>query len=216
MTIRKRGLDAPINEKPEDFYQHALTHEEEEVCRNIMMFGPEYLRSTRKWNAVKVKSFLERAEIKREIETLRRQYEDRSGIQERTQFFAQVKVNSMVPAALNIMARALRGEYKDPTDGHTVPAPTPQQVSAAQDILGRANIQGGKYAGNDAVPSIDARSIQIAIGGSTDTHSLDSKGREKVRNILSNVMNRTRAIASSERRREVRSEPVDQPEQDED
>lgn len=214
MSIRKRGFDAPINEKPEDFYQHALTHEEEEVCRNVMMFGPEYLRSTRKWNAVKVKSFLERAEIKREIETLRRQYEDRSGIQERTQFFAQVKVNSMVPAALNVMARALRGEYKDPTDGHLVPAPTPQQVSAAQDILDRANIQGSKYAGNDSVPSIDARSVQIAIGGAVDSHSLDSKSREKVRNILSSVMNRSRALASSERRREVRSETVAQSDED--
>lgn len=212
--MAKRRINRILEDTSDEavVYNH-LTDEEADLCRNIVTFGPEYLRSTKKWTANRMKDFLNRAEIKRELEMLRRQYEDRGGLQERTQFFAQLRVNGMVPAALSVLARALRGEYRDDT-GTVRPAPTAQQLDAAKEVLERANIQGGKWAGNDSVPQIDARSIQIAIGGSVDHASLDTKGREKVRNILATVMNRTRAISSHERRKEVQTAAEDEEQAD--
>lgn len=201
--MAKRGVRRYLEEDDTDamVYNH-LTDDEADLCRNVVTFGPDYLRSTKKWTAARIKDFLGRSEIKREVEMLRRQYEDRGGLQERTQFFAQLRVNGMVPAALSVLARALRGEYVD-SSGDRKAAPTPQQLDAAKEVLERANIQGGKWAGNDSVPQIDARSVQIAIGGSVDHASMDAKGREKVRNILNTVMNRTRALSSNDRRKEV-------------
>lgn len=206
-----KDFTAPIRERDEDFYIHALTEEESDLCKQIMMFGPEFLRSVRKWNAAKVTAFLGRAEVRKEIERLTRQYEDRDGIQERTQFLAQLRVNSMVPAALSVMARALRGAYRD-QEGKVVEAPTPQQVNAAQDILNRANIQGTKYAGNDSVPAIDARSISVAIGNAPDVHQLDSKGREKVTLLLRTALNKTRQFVATKEPKKVKR--VDQDSED--
>lgn len=200
--MAKRVIKSALDETPDDIIYNALTDEEQEVCRNVMVFGPDWLRSNRKWSAEKIKRFINRAEVKREMDMLKRQYEDREGIQERTQYLSQLKVNGMVPAAVNILARALRGEYVS-GDGKRVPPPTPQQFAAAQEVLSRANIQGGKYGGNDSVPAIDARSVQIAIGTAVDSDLLDPKGRQRVMDVLNMVANKSRALATSERLRDV-------------
>jgi hypothetical protein len=205
----KRRIRSALDETPDDIIYNALSDDEMDACRNVIMFGPEWLRSTKRWNGEKIKRFLDRSEIKRELDMLRRQYEDREGIQERTQYFAQLRINGMIQPAIGVLARALRGEYTDPATGKTMAPPTAQQLDAAKEVLSRANIQGGKYAGNDAVPSIDARSIQIAIGSQVDSGLLDAKGRAKVMEVLNAVTNRTRALATHQRRREVVAEQED-------
>lgn len=178
----------------EKILDYALTNEEKELCTNVVVFGPGYLRQTKGWKSMAVKQFLGRAEVVREINALKSQYEDRGGIQERTQFFSQIRVNGMVPTSLNILARSLRGEVKG-EDGKKVMPPTKMQFDAAVEVLNRANIQGGKWNGNDQTPQIDARSIQLALGGSmSDTDSLGAEGREKVRAIVNSVLNKSRAL----------------------
>jgi hypothetical protein len=176
---------------------YALTNEEKEICVNVMVYGPAYLRQVKAWKAEEVKRFLARSEVVREINTLKSSYDDRSGIQERTQFFAQLKINSMVPTAIAVLAKTLRGVTKD-AEGNMVIPPTRAQFEAAVEVLDRANIQGHKFNGNDATPSIDARSVQIAIGGqNSDFSALGAEGREKVTRILGTVMNKARALVSA-------------------
>ena len=186
--------------------EYALDDKDREVCQQIVTFGPKYLRQHYGWRADIVKRFLDRVEVQKYILTLKEQYEDRTGIQELTQFFAQFKINSMVPSATTILARALRGEYIK--DGKTMPPPTKQQLEAAVQVLDRANIQGTKYAGNDNTPSIDARSINIAMGlgaGQNGGSVLDSQGRARVREVLNLVLNKTRAVADADKMVERKS-----------
>jgi hypothetical protein len=177
-----------------------LTSEEMELCQNVVVFGLEYLRTAKGWRPDQSEKFLKRYAVRQQIETLQRQYVDRTGIQERTQFFAQLKINAMVPAAINTMAKMLRGAYTDPTTGQPVVPPSKGQFAAALEVLDRANIQGSKWGGNDSVPAIDARSVQIALGSASDPmHGLNGESREKLRSLLAAVTSRARAVASSPR-----------------
>lgn len=193
---RKKAAAAPVVDVADDAeVDTALTQDDKDLCQNVVVFGPDYLRSSKGWTANSIRQFLARQEVVREVTNLKRQYDDRTGIQERTQFFMQLRVNAMVPAALNTIVRALRGTQVD-ANGTPVPGPTKQQFEAAQMVLERANIQGQKYNGNDQTPSIDARSVQIAIGGKTeDLSALGAEGRDRVRSLLTAIMGRSRAIA---------------------
>ncbi|OPZ66011.1 MAG: hypothetical protein BWY85_00178 [Firmicutes bacterium ADurb.Bin506] len=185
-------------EDPERLMDGPLTSEEMELCQNVVVFGLEYLRTAKGWRAEQSEKFLRRYAVRRQIETLQRQYTDRTGIQERTQFFAQLKVNAMVPAAINTLAKMLRGSYTDPTTGQPVVPPSKGQFAAALEVLDRANIQGQKWGGNDSVPSIDARSVQIALGSTADPmQGLNGESREKLRSLLAAVTSRARAVAAS-------------------
>jgi hypothetical protein len=182
----------------EKIIDYALDGEEKELCANVVVFGPGWLRQNKQWKAEAIERFLTRAEVQREINALSKHYEDRQGIQERTQFFAQLKINGMVPAAVAVLAKSLAGVRKN-EDGTLIPPPSRQQFEAAVEILDRANIQGQKYGGNDAVPAIDARSVQIAIGGSmSDVSKIGAEGRERVRGILSMALNRVKAKAKAD------------------
>jgi hypothetical protein len=179
---------------------YSLTSEEKELCQNIVVFGPEYLRHQKGWKKTAIQRFMERSEIRREIETLQKQYGDRAGLQERTQFLAQLRINSMVPTAINVLARALRGEYTHPETGKIVEPPSKGQFEAAQIVLDRANVQGVKWGGHDTMPSIDARSVNLLVGGESSGPALDAAGREKVRSILSSVVGRARAMVDAEKK----------------
>lgn len=165
----------------------AITDDEKKICQNVVVFGAGYLKQHLRWPPDAIAAFFERDAIVSEIETLKRQYEDRSGIQERTQFFAQLNVNAMVPSAVNVLARALRGEYED-SKGVRHKPPTQQQYEAAKEVMNRANIQGKTWGGNDSVPAIDARSVQIAIGTDAKTNGLESIEREGILDILNKAV----------------------------
>lgn len=186
MGKRSRQVDpaTAMAKEAEAVLDYALTDDEKDLCQNIVVFGPVYLRQKKGWKAAAIRDFLGRAEVQREVNALQRQYEDRDGLQERTQFFAQLRVNGMVPMALNTLARALKGYTT--VDGKKIEPPTKSQYDAALQVLDRANIQGSKYAGNDNVPLIDARTIQTAIGGIVQNNAGDigPEGREKVRLLL--------------------------------
>lgn len=191
--------DGPLSEDPDRVMDTALAPEDVEVCQNVVVFGVEYLRSAKGWSAMATQEFLKRAVVRRQIETLQKQYTDRSGIQERTQFFAQLRINSMVPAAINTLARALRGAYTDPSNGQVVAPPARGQFEAALEVLNRANIQGSKWGGNDSMPAIDARSVQIALGGASDPlGGLTGESREKLRSMLAAVSHRARSVMNAE------------------
>lgn len=180
--------------------EHALTPEEKEICQNIVTHGVTYLRHTKGWKAEASKRFLSRSEVQREIATLKSYYEDRAGIQERTQFLAQLRINGMVPAAIGILARSLRGAYKS-GDGQDIEPPTKMQLDAAVQVLDRSNVQGTAYKGNDNTPSIDARAVNLALGQADNGASmaqLDSASRDKVRSVLAAVVQRSRAVADAD------------------
>lgn len=166
----------------------ALTDEEKATCQNVITFGLEYLRTVQGWTMVATRSFLARVEVTHYLIYLRDQYLDRTAIQERTQFFAQLRVNAMVPLALQILMRSVVG-VKVSADGKTIErrAPDRAQFDAAIEILNRANIQGGKFAGNNQLPNIDARTVNVNINEAA-AGQLDSKGRKKVSNILKGVL----------------------------
>lgn len=188
---------------------YALTADEKECCQNVVVFGPGWLRQVKQWKAEAITRFLNRAEVQREVNSLTKAYEDRTGIQERTQFFAQLRINGMVPHAVGILARSLAGPRRNDETGEMILPPTRQQFEAAVEVLDRANVQGQKFGGNDQTPSIDARSVQIAIGGSTsDVASLGAEGRENVRRIVAMVMNRSRALATADDVADSRKERV--------
>ncbi len=165
----------------------ALTTEEVAICQNVVVFGIEYLTIVKGWPVDKTRRFMAKVEVLRQVEYLQRQYLDRGGLQERTQFFAQLKINSFVPAALGVLARALAGTQV--TEDGTVKSRAPDrgQFDAALEVLSRANIQGGKFAGNNALPSIDARTVNVNVDGSALT-GLDPKQRKRVTGILSKVV----------------------------
>lgn len=194
----------------------ALLPEEKETCQNVVVFGPGYLRQVKGWSVSASKAFLERNEVVREIEMLKRSYEDRTGIQERTQFFSQLRINSMVPMATNVLHRALAGRRTRP-DGTVMDPPTKQQLEAAMAVLDRANVQGQKFNGNDQTPSIDARSVNLSIGGSPDNNGLDKDSRAKVAALLKHVTNRIATSKSPTKTTDVsriREEDDDEEEED--
>jgi len=185
--------------------EYALTPEEKELCIQVVTYGPEFLRHAKGWKKEAITRFVGRAEVQREVAALKRQYEDRTGIQERTQYFAQLRINGMVPLALNTLARTLRGEYVSKDEaGKTkrIEPPSRMQYEAALQVLDRANIQGAKYGGHDQTPSIDARSISVAIGTNAGDGSapLDAEGRARVADVLNNVLARVRATAEAKQR----------------
>lgn len=184
-----------------DVVDDELTAQEKEFCQNIVVFGVDFLRANQNWEPGKIEAFLKREGVRREVDQLKRQYEDRTGIQERTQFFAQLKLNSMVPAAINVLARCLRGTYTDGS-GQVVAPPASGQLSAALEILTRSNIQGSKWGGNDQTPTIDARSISIALGkgGGTVATGISTEGRERVRSILAGVVAKAQVSNRTQRK----------------
>jgi hypothetical protein len=190
----RKAIDSPKKK-----LTYRLQDDEKNICQNIVVFGPSFLRRNLGWKKIAVKEFLARREIQHEIQTLKEQYGDRTGIQERTQFFGQSRINSMVPAAVNVLAKALRGEYVDQASGKTVLPPTEAQFKAATEVLDRANIQGAKYLGNDNVPTIDARSVSLSLGGAVaeNTAGLDAESREKVRDVFGKVLGKVRATLVS-------------------
>jgi len=204
---RKRTRNAAKAIASGDFDDDALTrvraldNEAKELCQQVVIFGPEYLRQAKGWSAAAIRDFLGRREIVTEVEYLQKQYQDREGLQERTQFFGQLKVNAMVPAALNVLARALRGSYQDPQSGETVAPPGRGQYDAAIEVLNRANVQGSRFGGHDQVPQIDARTVNMLVGGSSEQLSdLDAEGREKVRNMLGGLLSRAKSMAAAGKR----------------
>lgn len=203
--VRRR----PSPEDASNLLVGALTPEEMELCQNVVVFGVEYLRSAKGWTAEAASDFLKRVQVRRHIETLQKQYTDRTGIQERTQFFAQLKINAMVPAAINTLAKALRGAFTDPSTGNVVPPPSRGQLDAACEVLNRANIQGSKWGGNDSVPLVDARSVQVALGGGSadPLNGLGGESREKLRSLLAAVTSRARSIAAAPSRPRRAAEP---------
>lgn len=169
-----------------------LTPEEKSICSEIIQRGgTDYLRFELGWTAIKIKSFMVKKSVRAELDYLRRAYTQREGIQERTQFFAQIRINSLVPSALRVVARALQGDKTNDTTGDIVRAPSRGQFDAAVEILNRANINGSKYKGEDVLPNIDARSINVTVGEADDNDPIDlsgSESRERVRSFLSNFL----------------------------
>ena len=196
---KQKSVSEVMVEEADKLLDYALGNEEKEICQNVVVFGPGWLRQTKGWKAAAITAFLARAEVQKEINASTRQYEDRTGIQERTQFFAQIKINSMVPAAISVLAKSLAGPRRNEATGEMLIPPTRQQFEAAVEVLDRANVQGQKFGGAEGAPAIDARSVQIAIGGSTsDVSKLGAEGRENVRKLVAMVMNRSRALTTAD------------------
>ncbi len=200
---RRRALAERKYDDPVLKVVDALTKEEKIICQHIAVNGPNYLRDRMGWAMDVVSLFLERSEIMAEITALQEQYKDRAATQERTQFFTQMQINSLLPAAVNILIRALRGNtIKDGVV--TERAPDRNQLEAAMQVLDRANIQGQKYAGNNSTPSIDARQVHLTIGGKADQLGLEAEDRKQVVGMVSKLLSKMSAAASAKARIEAR------------
>lgn len=193
---RRAAISAGRFEDPALLVPTRLSSKEKALCQSVVTFGHAHLRESLGWTSEAVDEFLGRAEVAREIEALQEAYKDRAGIQERTQFYAQLKINSMVPAALGILARGLQGHVFDEQGNLKTRAPDRSQMEAAMQVLDRANVQGQKYAGNNRMPNIDARTVNVSIGGAVDgLGDLSPDGRQKVVKMLGGVVGRLKAAA---------------------
>lgn len=182
----------------------ALDNSERQHCQNIAVLGPNYL-ITLGWRLKDIERFLERKDVITELKILQNQYGDREGIQERTQFFAQMKINQMVPIALGVLARGLRGTVIDKTTGQIKERPPERvQMDAALEVLTRANIQGTKFKGNDKQPIIDAQQINIFGDVDTSSQALPPAARDKIRKLFNKV--RANAIADTKLERRLAQE----------
>ncbi len=188
---------------------NGLTSEEKNFCQNIVVFGVDYLRESLGWAMDVVRQFVERAEVQREIEHLTTQYKDRQAIQDRTQFFAQLKINGMVPAALAILAKAMRGHVFEADGSLKERAPDRNQIEAAMQVLDRANIQGAKYNTNVTAPNVDARQVHLHVTGAADKLKLDPQRREKLGKMVDKFIGRAAALLDANARTATRQQPVD-------
>lgn len=191
------------NNKPPlkvDISSHRLSGEEREVCKQLVLKGEDYLRDELGWKYEQKTAFLEKKSVQRELERLTRLYNDRSQVQEKTIFFAQLEINKMVPESLRLLALALRGEYPDPRDatGATIISPpTDAQVRAALEVLDRSKIGGrAEWSAATAKPIIDARSVTVNIGDkSSDLDAVDS--RERLRTFLDMVTRKLEKVGET-------------------
>lgn len=194
----RNDLATQLKEDAERALMTALNQDEKILCQNVVVFGPGWLRQNKGWKKEAISTFLARKEVVAEIDALKRAYEDRAGVQERTQFFAQLRINGMVPFALNVLAKAMAGEKKDKATGEVSTPPTRMQFDAALQVLDRANVQGKTFAGNDSTPSIDARSVSIAVTGTSESLGVDREARARIAKMLKSVQRKIAADTEAE------------------
>lgn len=192
---------------------YPLSQEEKIFCAEIFKRGgPEYLRFELSWNATQVKEFMAKKAVRAELDYLRRTYLKREAIQERAQFFSQLRINQMVPAAIGVVAKALRGD-KQTDDGNVDRAPSRGQFDAALDVLDRANIHGDKFKGEDVPSLIDARSVSIALGetaSESDPVALtDRESRDMVRTFMDRALNRLKTNESGKSGKKSKGQKAD-------
>lgn len=109
-----------------------LTPEELQHCRALVQEGFHYF-SRIGWTPQQEGNFLGRPNVKVEVDRLLGQLQDADGLASRTTFFARVDLYRMLPAAISIIAKTLRG-----LDGGKVSPleiPTAEQYEAAKDII---------------------------------------------------------------------------------
>jgi len=156
------------------------------ICRELVTRG-EIVLYERGYDKYERKQFMERREVKKEIEFQTQQWKDRKGIQERHAFMAQLDLFRMIPASLTIIASSLRGEQvekdkegkrlkKDP--------PTDQQFRAAVEILNRTGVGSrspDEWSENMKIALLQQNNNSVSIGGD-DADSMVA--REKVRTLF--------------------------------
>ena len=183
---------------------HSLSDDERDICNHLARHGGvDYLRYERRWTAVQIKQFMARVAVQEELGYIRRLYAQREGIQERTAFLAQIQINKMVPAALNIVARAIRGDRLG-DDGTIDRAPTKAQFDAALTVMDRANITEGKFKGVDSIPAIDNRSVNVTLGEENlDLTHRDA--RDKVRGFVDGLMGELNGRKKTKKKRPTKN-----------
>ncbi len=202
------GADGVDDEQDDSVLREdKLTPQEKVHCQNLMVYGPAYLHQLG-WRYRVIERFCQRVEIQNELAFLRGHYLDREAIQERAQFYAQLKINQMVPAAVGIIARALRGTVIK--EGAVVQRPPERvQYDAAIEVLTRANIQGGKFKGNNTTPTIDARTLNVHLDSDEAGLNITPEGRERVRKMLLKIKSKMEVIKKVDRIENGRAKPSD-------
>lgn len=152
------------------------------------------------YTADKVGAFLSRPSVKREIERLQATMSDAEGMVSRQQFMARVKLGQMIPAALAIVQRRLRGTQPD-AKGNVPKAssmPTSEQYSAALEVLDRAGISASTQINISHLemrPSLDPRMTEAEEDGEStkyDTRAI--MRRERVRNAVAGILRTMGAV----------------------
>jgi hypothetical protein len=186
--------------------EHLLDATDKNHCQNVVVFGPQYLFSLG-WKQREIEMFLQRIDVRTEIACLQAQYIDREAIQSRTQFYAQLKINSLVPRAITILARALVGTVLDQHGNIKDRPPERVQIDASMEVLNRANIQGKKFKESDKLVNLG-----LELFGNTDPKkTLDAPSREKLRKALGKMTARMSAadkIAAREAKTVEGSPPI--------
>lgn len=184
-----------------------ISAKEKEICARLRVHqNPvDYLRFELGWTVMEIRTFLTRNNIREELAFLERAYNNREAIQERTAFLSQLKLNAMVPASINILARALRGDVPDRETGEIQRAPTRNQMDAALEVLDRTAVKRKESTG-DKMGTVDARSVSIYLGDKSDdlTRS-DKASRERVRKLISGIVGDLNAKGPKKKKRKRRT-----------
>lgn len=166
-----------------------LKMDEKLLLDNVLIHGMMYLLVNKGWTLTAAREFLQRAECMRYLKYNQDLYDNRKGVQERTQFYGQIRINAMVPSALAILTRALVGHQFDENGQLKQRAPDRGQFDAAMKVLECANIQGVKYAGDNSKPVVDARSVTVNVNTEVGkVKGLTPAGRSRITKLLTGVV----------------------------
>jgi len=148
------------------------------------------------WDDSKKGEFFSRPNVKREIDRQMSALADGPGLLERHRFMARVRMCSMIPMALRVVAMSLRGTMPDEA-GNVAPAnmiPTMDQYRVAQDILTRCGITWDNEVNVKMLVGAEVRvtSKDEAVAPSKrdkaayDVHAVTQ--RERVRTALTQIL----------------------------
>lgn len=163
-----------------------LKPSEKSFIENLHIRGHAYF-DEQGYSAEEEAAFLARPNVRREIERLQSIMEDGQSFIERQKFMARVKLGAMLPAAMNIVAKTLRGlKDKDGAIVNPEDVPTRAQYDAAMDIMDRCGIAPDEINVNFLVAAPVNRHVR-----KTDDAKYDSVAvvqRDRVRTAIDKVI----------------------------
>jgi hypothetical protein len=175
-----------------------LTIAEKDLVQAAFSLGPSALIESG-MSAEDVKSFLERPDVKRELQILVHEYEHQDALNALTRFTARRRLARLSQRAIDVLEQSLRGpEYVRVGNGVMLdlqgrpilrnPEPTSNQQRAATEILDRLDVkkvEAATITNPEAMFQQDsARQIDVVSDPAHVTEEQRTMSREKVRKVI--------------------------------
>lgn len=194
-----------------------LKPDELQHCRSLVQEGFHYFGRLG-WTQEQEANFLSRPRVKQEMDRLLGLLQDSEGLAQRSSFFARVDLYRMLPAAVSIVAKTLRG-----LDGGRVnilDMPTEAQYEAAKDVIRWCGLTEGQavqvnVTNNSIIlPQIErgASDAQDSSATSTPRERYNPEAiirRNKVQRVIASILTRVSETEHQTRKIEKRLAKMD-------